>query len=104
MTPITAHQYAQQLCQASQPVAAVVAPQPDPLDSPISKVCSDCRNVQWCIPTRQCLLSRLEKSRGGEEKREASAPQTYEPACLMTWREQCQAVDDQMNYAAKECQ
>lgn len=53
---ITAHQYAQQLCQASQPVAAVVA------------------------------------------------PQTYEPACLMTWREQCQAVDDQMTYAAKEQQ
>lgn len=50
---ITAHQYAQQLCQASQPVPAVVA------------------------------------------------PQTYEPTCLMTWREQVAGADDASDYAVK---
>ena len=53
MTPITAHQYAQQLCQASQPVAAVVA------------------------------------------------PQTYEPHCIITWREQVAGADDASDYAVK---
>ena len=45
----------------------------DPLDSPISKVCKDCRNVQWCIPTRQCLIARLNKSEAIRARDEAAA-------------------------------
>lgn len=32
------------------------------LDSPIKELCKDCREAQWCIPSRQCLLQRLSKS------------------------------------------
>lgn len=42
---------------------------PDPLASPISAVCKDCRNVRWCIPTRQCLIARLSKSEAIHGKR-----------------------------------
>jgi len=51
---ITAHQYAQQLCQASQPVPAVVA------------------------------------------------PQTYEPACICSWKTAVAAMDETIDYQPKE--
>jgi hypothetical protein len=53
---------------------------PDPLDSPIGgetgrSVCKDCRNVQWCIPTKQCLIERLQKSKKEEPARYDSVGQ-----------------------------
>lgn len=47
---------------APQQAVPTAMPTQEMLDSPITELCKECREAQWCIPSRQCLVARLNKS------------------------------------------
>lgn len=89
-------------------------PSQSELDSPITALCGECREAQWCMPSRQCLIARLAKSdafyaslnatAAARQRTSRSAP-PYQQNRVRPDQQNpgLQTTDGQANAAAQEC-